>query len=52
MLAIIRDRNCNMILAHTSLADLGQELRAITDNTVLNAVSVPTRRTWPSSLKS
>jgi hypothetical protein len=33
MLATIRDRSCNMILAHTSPADLKQERQAITDNT-------------------
>jgi len=33
MLATIRDRNCNVLLAHTSLADLGRERQAITDNT-------------------
>ena len=33
MLATIRDRNCNLMLAHTSLADLGADRQAITDNT-------------------
>jgi hypothetical protein len=35
MLTTIRDRDCNLILAHTSLADLEREREVVTDNTGL-----------------